>query len=200
MRKFDLKKIIRNTPNRTPLNYSVLENFEKFALEIGCGTGLHSINFAKKNPHTFIIAIEKTVERFGKFTKQNKLNCLTNILPVHAHAVSWVAHNFRQPLFDDIFILYPNPNPKPGDLNKRWYAMSFFDHLLNITLPGGRVIIRTNEKFYAEEAAHFFEYEWNLDCKTQPVKLTNIEDAKTLFEKKYLERGQTCYEIIGTKK
>ena len=61
-----------------------------------------------------------------------------------------------------------------------------------------RIIIRTNEKFYADEATYFLEKEWKLETGVNKIFPSILPYHKTLFEKKYLERGQTCYEIVGT--
>ena len=123
---------------------------------------------------------------------------LSNLLPVHDHAVSWAAHYLDQKMVDEFILMYPNPNPKPKDLNKRWHAMPFFGYMIDCLKPGGRIIIRTNEKFYADEATYFLEKEWKLETGVTKIFPSILPSHKTLFEKKYLERGQTCYEIVAT--
>ena len=110
-----------------------------------------------------------------------------------------IGFNIKEEIVDKIFILYPNPNPKLQDLNKRWHAMPFFGYLIKILKPGGSIVIRTNEKFYAEEANHFIKEVWNLENKQTSFKKEDVSHFKTLFEKKYLERSQTCYEVSGLK-
>lgn len=199
MRDFDLKTIRSKTKNHSPLDKKLLENFDYKVLEIGAGTGMHPLSYAQKFPDRFIIAVEKTNERFGKFFRAyQKLN-LKNILPVQSHAVSWAVHNLEGLIFDEIFILYPNPNPKISDLNKRWHAMPFFGFLKSILKHRGKITIRTNELFYADEAEEFMSNIWGLQVEKKAFSLNNVKDFKTLFEKKYLERGQTCFEITGLK-
>lgn len=199
MRKFDRYKIIQNTPNDLPLPSEFIDPDVPLVLEIGAGTGMHPINFSKSHPEMRMIAIEKTSERFGKFKRQYDKFPQPNLLPVHAHAVSWVAHNLEENSVDQIFVLYPNPNPKKQDLNKRWHAMPFFGYLIDLLKPNGKIVIRTNEKFYAEEAQCFMSGQWGLFTKSFEFLDSDVSEYKTLFEKKYLERGQTCYEIMGQK-
>jgi tRNA (guanine-N7-)-methyltransferase len=195
MRKFDDKKIAKNTPNHSPLPSGFIDSTKYLVLEIGAGTGMHPISYCQKNSEHQMIAIEKTSERFAKFKRQHGKSNLINLLPIHAHAVSWIAHNIKEEIVDKIFILYPNPNPKFQDLNKRWHAMPFFGYLIKILKPGGSIVIRTNERFYAEEANHFIKEVWNLENKQTSFKKEDVSNFKTLFEKKYLERSQTCYEV-----
>jgi len=197
MRNFDRQKVISQTPNHSPLDHDFVKGASHLILEIGTGTGMHPLSLAKARPDSKIIAIEKTSERFGKFKRQYDRDKLSNLLPVHAHAVSWVAHNLGNVKFDEIYLLYPNPNPKPGDLNKRWHAMPFFGHLKSLLKPRGIIQLRTNEKFYAIEAFDYFQNTWGLETSFKSFELKDVDEFKTLFEKKYLERGQCCYEIIG---
>lgn len=201
MRPFDRDKICLNTKNNCPLNSDISSSYNYRVLEIGTGTGMHPLSYAQKFPDRLIIAIEKTHERYGKFIRAYEKTKPMNLIPVHSHAVSWVAHNIGPEELDEIFILYPNPNPKISDLNKRWHAMPFFGYLINTLKPFGKITIRTNELFYAEEARLFMNETWKLnDVEIRPFTLGDVSEFKTLFEKKYLERGQTCYEISGNKK
>ena len=49
---------------------------------------------------------------------------------------------------DAHFLLYPNPWPKPGHLQRRWHGHPVFPDLLGL---GGRLEIRSNFRLYIEE-------------------------------------------------
>ena len=195
MRSFNLQKILSKVSPSAEIDLDLLSTFPRLMVEIGAGTGLHPINFARENPDTLVIGVEKTTTRFSKFHRQAKKEALKNLVPVHAHAVSWISQNIKEGSIDEIFLLYPNPNPKKKDLNKRWHAMPFFGHLIQLLKPSGKITIRTNEEFYALEAKQFIQDVWKKPFLFREVLPKEIQEAKTLFEKKYLERGQTCYEI-----
>jgi len=42
----------------------------KLVIEIGPGVGLHPIQYAKSNPDKFVVAIEKTSEKYAKFARR----------------------------------------------------------------------------------------------------------------------------------
>ena len=113
-----------------------------------------------------------------------------NLLPVHAHAVSWAAHNLSEKMLDKIFILYPNPNPKVQDLNKRWHALPFFGFLVDLLKPDGMIVMRTNEEFYALEACDFMKKYWGLSIKHEQVSFKDKVNPETLFEKNILSEGR----------
>ncbi|MDD9951527.1 MAG: SAM-dependent methyltransferase [Zetaproteobacteria bacterium] len=171
-------------------------------IEIGCGTGHHSIVYARHHPERILIAIEHTHERFGKFKKQADRAGLPNLIPVHANAISWIAHLVPAGAVERFFLLYPNPYPKDRQRNKRWHAMPFMSCLLDCLRPGGTVTLATNELFYAAEAQEYMRACWELDC-IQYLELQGARESvahcRTLFEYKYLARGETCYDQVWVK-
>ncbi len=164
-------------------------------LEIGCGVGWHPIRYARENPDRTLVAIERTAEKFGKFRDRLERNpALPNLIPVHADAVAWTVHHVPDAACDRIFILYPNPNPK--NASARWVRMPFFSHLVKKLRAGGRIEIRTNIPDYAEEVREFAPGRGLTLFSERKVLLADLaspKDARTHFERKYLERGETCF-------
>jgi tRNA (guanine-N7-)-methyltransferase len=171
-------------------------------LEIGCGVGWHPIQYAKANPDRFLIAIEHTREKFERF--QSRLSRhpeLKNILAVHADAVAWTTYCLSPSSISRCFILYPNPNPKAP--SKRWFRMPFMSQLLGCLKAGGEITLATNIRDYFEEALAFGAKEWKLRVAEQKEirELKPLPQIKprTHFEKKYLERGETCLNVVFRK-
>ncbi|PJB52359.1 MAG: SAM-dependent methyltransferase, partial [Bdellovibrio sp. CG_4_9_14_3_um_filter_39_7] len=129
-------------------------------------------------------------EKFKKFERRFEKHQLLNLLPIHANAISWVTTHLNEECLDRIFLLYPNPNPK--DRAKRWICMPFMKQLLSCLKKNGQLIFASNEIFYIEEVMEYALHFWKLEL----VKNERVELARTHFEKKYLQRGETCTEII----
>lgn len=169
-------------------------------VEIGCGVGLHPIRYAHSHPDRFLVAIEQTRTKYEKFAgRVANHEGLSNLLPVHADAIEWITHFVLEGSVDRYFFLYPNPNPKPKDENKRWYAMPFMEKVLSTLKPGGTLAIATNEAFYARDAEAFLTRIWGMTL----VERREIHQSRmpagfprTHFEKKYLERGQICFDLL----
>lgn len=169
--------------------------------EIGCGVGLHPIQYAGQNPKRYLIAVEHTLEKFKKFSRRFESHPkLKNLLPVHANAISVAHHLIAKASIERCFILYPNPNPK--NLNQRWHAMPFMGELLDLLTPTGELIMATNELFYAEEAIHWMTNYWGLEAEIMEVTQAQVNTHApwTHFEKKYLLRGETCFHLTFKKK
>ena len=171
-------------------------------LEIGCGAGWHPIQYASKHPDRVLIAIEHTRNRFAAFEQRAQNHPeLTNLYPVHDNAIHWITHRVPRESISRLFLLYPNPNPRHRDLNRRWFGMPFFGRLLESLKSDGELMLVTNEAFYFEEAQTLGQSEWGL--KVDQIRQFQAADQpapRTHFEKKYLERGQTCFEIVFRKR
>lgn len=195
MRKFNTENI--PLPKITTFDLPALP----LDVEIGCGVGLHPIQYAINNPDRYLVAIEHTTEKFKKFERRFEKHARPeNLLPVHENGISWVTHLLPKESVSRFFFLYPNPNPKPGQQNKRFHAMPFMEKVIEALKPGGTIHVATNELFYAEECKEFMTNVWKLKCVQNKLIENNSEQiGRTHFERKYLERGQTIYDQIYKK-
>ncbi len=167
-------------------------------LEIGCGVGMHAIQRALKFPERKLIAIEHTRVKFEKFQRRIENHAkLENLWAVHDNAISWVASHLSPESLSEIFLLYPNPNPKRK--NQRWFNMPFMGKLLGCLKPGGLLHLATNETFYFAEAIEAAERLWDLKL-VHRREINSQENARTHFERKYLLQGQTCFDGVFQKK
>jgi tRNA G46 methylase TrmB len=94
--------------------------------------------------------------------------------------------------------MYPNPYPKKSDLNKRWHAMPFMGRLLEVLRPQGEITLVTNERFYFEEARAYYLRNWGLQSIEEITFVAKSVPGglpRTHFEKKYLARGQECFQL-----
>ncbi len=169
-------------------------NFSNLDIEIGCGVGFHPIDYAKNNPERLLVAIEKTSEKFAKFLgRLEKHPQIKNVVPVHTNAIWWVAHYVKPQSVDRYFILYPNPYPK--DPQKRFFEMPFMTYLVETLKPGGIITLATNEKYYFDESLENAQKIFGLKVIENRI-VEKSEKPRTHFEKKYLERGETCYNLV----
>lgn len=163
-------------------------------LEIGAGKGRHALDFAKNHPDATLIAIERTKEKFQAFRKSlitdSAYSELKNLYAIHADAIPWVVHGLPANSLNGVFILYPNP--EPNNANQRWLNMPFFEFLLSRMKDESSLVLVSNIESYIQEALEQVEKVWQLPVMCHEVETTM---KRTHFEQKYLERGETCWEI-----
>ncbi len=172
-------------------------------LEIGAGVGWHAIRRAKENPASTLIAIEHGEERFSKFVSRLKNHApLSNLFAIQADATVWSRKNLPAQCLDRVFILYPNPCAKKKLTQLRWFRRRFMANLICMLKPSGQIILATNKKDYFDEAKLWGLKYWKLQIveeRTIVVKDLPKGYPRTHFEKKYLNRGETCFEVVFSK-
>lgn len=164
-------------------------------IEIGCGTGWHPIRYVSSHKNRRLVAFEHTRAKFERFSNRLKNHeKLPNLLALNGEAVRWITHAVQKEEVSRYLLLYPNPEPKAA--NKRWMRSPAM-HLLMSTLKlGGELHMATNEAWYAEEALEFAKSAWGLELiEERRLNSLHLPEARTLFEKKYLARGETCFDL-----
>jgi tRNA G46 methylase TrmB len=153
-------------------------------LDIGCGTGSSTYLLAQNHPQDLVVGIERTKEKIRKTSRHQA----DNLYFYQADAISWCVHYLPYFQLNRFQILYPNPEPK--NRSQRWFRMPFMGHLIEHLGDQGSIHLATNIKSYYQEAIHYALNWWGLIL----VDSGQWKKApRTAFEKKYLERGQTCY-------
>ncbi len=163
-------------------------------VEIGAGKGRHALLFSGQNPEKRLIAVERTREKFLCMQKQHGAEGQQNLQPVHADAVPWAVHALFPAQVEQLFILYPNP--EPHNPAQRWLNMPFFEFLLSRLQAGGSITLARNIPDYIAEAQQQLIEVWKLPFVKEAVAQ---DSARTHFEIKYLERGELCQQLIITK-
>jgi tRNA G46 methylase TrmB len=166
-------------------------------IEVGCGVGLHPIRYARSHPERYLVAIEHTRMKFEKFAgRLAHHDPLKNLWPVHADAIEWITHFVPAGSVDRYFFLYPNPWPKSRDESRRWYAMPFMEKVIETMKAGATLELVTNESYYSEGAERYFTETWGLRLLSKKALKQGDILPRTHFERKYLARGQTCFDLV----
>ncbi|HRK03199.1 MAG TPA: SAM-dependent methyltransferase [Oligoflexia bacterium] len=168
--------------------------------EIGCGAGMHPIEYNQSEKQRVLIAVEHTRIKYQAFCQhllKNQQVDLRRLVPLHANAISVLTHLVPPASIERIYLLYPNPEPKAR--NRRWFCAPFMAKVLDCLVPGGTVHVASNIDWYFNEALHQARNVWGLQVTAERSFNENtipFSKPRTHFEKKYLERGQICYDAI----
>jgi tRNA G46 methylase TrmB len=163
-------------------------------VEIGAGKGKHALLFSSQQPEKKLIAIERTREKYVAMQKQHVVEGQPNLQPIHADAMPWMVHALLPAQVQQIFILYPNP--EPHNSAQRWLNMPFFEFLVSRLQVGGSITLASNIVEYIAEAQQQLIEVWKLPFVKEVIASTS---ARTHFEIKYLARGELCQQLIITK-
>src|SRR6185312_17159090 len=119
-------------------------------LDAGCGTGLSTKYLASRFSDHFIIGIDQSAHRLGRFSSRE------GALPKNAICLRadltdyWRLLQVAGITVARQYLLYPNPWPKAVHVRRRWHAHPVFPTVVAL---GGFFECRSNWPVYIEECA-----------------------------------------------
>ena len=197
----DLAEIVQHHqchPWRKPCPAHTREAFEQLLerlrrdnrpliLDSFCGTGMSTALIAEANPNALVVGIDKSAHRLAK----HQLGDVENYLLLRAEAEPfWFCLVEADITLHSHWLLYPNPWPKASQLKRRVHGHGAFPVLSRL---GGKLELRTNWDIYAQEFAQAAAL---IGINGQTASFTP-DAPMTLFERKYVNRGQTLWRFRG---
>lgn len=159
-------------------------------LDSGCGTGESTRRLARLYPDCLVIGLDKSADRLGRGGIREWPHRERNAVWLRAELASFwrlaLAAGWRLTYH---YLLYPNPWPKPSQLQRRWYAHPAFPALLAL---GGQLEMRCNWRIYAEEFALATRLALGTDAKLRQLPES---EALSPFERKYRASGHRVYSV-----
>jgi tRNA (guanine-N7-)-methyltransferase len=185
-----------------PLHQPTVEAFEaaqdmlsgvdtKRVLDSGCGTGESTRLLAAALPDCTVIGVDKSLARLARTGAKRYPHVEGNVVWVRADLASFWRLALRAGWkLERHYLLYPNPWPKPSQLQRRWHAHPVFPDALSL---GGRLEMRCNWKPYALEFAAALNFLLGVDVKpcTPPP-----DPVLSPFERKYRRSGHDLYSVV----
>lgn len=152
-----------------------------------CGVGESTAVIAAQFPDAKVIGIDKSAARLAKHGHyQNDLN---NYRIVRADVNDfWFLARQHGLQLSQHFLLYPNPYPKPSQVQKRWHAGPAMPDFVSL---GGQLHIRSNWKILVQE----FQMALSVYGIDSDISAVNSGPPLTPFERKYCGAGQQCWQL-----
>jgi tRNA G46 methylase TrmB len=179
--------------------FSALQEFMKgddrpLVLDSGCGTGASTRILGRMHPDCRVIGVDKSADRLSRTGavgfphSEGNVSWLRGDLTTFwrlAEQAGWqLSHHY---------LLYPNPWPKPGQLQRRWHAHPVFPGMLRL---GGQLELRCNWRLYAEEFCaalnHCLSAGQGQSCRVQDL---DCDKDLSPFEAKYRASGHLLYSV-----
>jgi len=163
----------------------------KIVLDSGCGTGESTRLIARAMPDCLVLGVDKSLSRLSRTGADSFPHREGNAIWLRAELTTfwrlalesgWRLHRH--------YLLYPNPWPKPGQLQRRWHAHPVFPAMLRL---GGRLEMRCNWEIYALEFALAVNRVLGTDVKPHALTGSTVSSP---FERKYLNSGHRLYSVV----
>jgi tRNA G46 methylase TrmB len=162
-------------------------------IDHGCGTGESSRALAERNPGLSVLGIDQSLARLSRQGIGEQCSVLRD-----GRVIFWRSDLVDAwPLLAELpwraqrhLLWYPNPWPKAEHLQRRWHAHPLFPGLLAL---GASIELRSNWRIYVDE--------FIVACQAlgRSTTLSQIDagSAVTPFERKYLESGHRCWQVLA---
>jgi tRNA (guanine-N7-)-methyltransferase len=125
------------------------DHFSRIILEIGFGNGENILSLAKDNPDSLFIGSEVYLAGTGYLIGEIKKLGLLNIR-ITTGDIRLLIEQIKEPLFDDVLIICPDPWPKARHHKRRLIKKDFLKLVHPIIKDQGELFISTDWENYAE--------------------------------------------------
>lgn len=177
-------------------NQNFFKNNHPLIVEIGCGKGEYTVELAHKYPGNNYIGIDKKGARMWRGAKTSEINEMSNVAFVRLQAENIVSV-FSSNEVDEIWITFPEPQPRSPKVKKRFTSPVFLGRFRKILKPGAVIHLKTdNDEFYnytlevIRDGGHQLLFQTTDLYSENPVKdILDVTSVKTHYEKIWLEQG-----------
>jgi tRNA G46 methylase TrmB len=153
-------------------------------LDSFCGTGQSTALLAARHPDHLVVGIDKSAHRLARHEAGEPDNYL--LLQADCPEL-WQLLIDAGHRADYHYLLYPNPWPKPGHLQRRVHGHASLPALLAL---GGELELRSNWQLYIEE----FGVAMHIAGQRGYIrKLPAVDADLSLFERKYRRSGHALW-------
>lgn len=190
--EYELSIIAKHFSAQNPAqaNFNAYENFNKFCLEIGFGSGAHLLFRAQSEPHTLFAGIEIHRPSLIKVSKLASQMGLKNLLLLNVdarNALSLLPSN----TIDKIFVHFPvpwNKSPSRRVLNKQ--VAKICDRVLK---NGGVLELRSDDREFFDASLACF-----LDLENAKIKIYKNRSLEIIskYEKRWLSEHKDIYDML----
>ena len=171
---------------------SLANNHEKVILEIGFGNGDNTTFLASQNPNALIIAAEVYLSGIGSLLASISEHSFTNI-KIFDKDVRELLLQVDQEIFDEVYIICPDPWPKARHHKRRLVQHEFLKLLAKVLKKNGTVYISTDWDNYAESMQE--EIERTKD-DFEFKKISNEGMPVTRFQKRAMNEGRSISTFL----
>ncbi len=158
-------------------------------LDLGCGNGESTLRLAELHPDAHVLGIDQSAHRLTKLAPDGyAVHGGATLMRAEAASVVRLLAAAAIPV-RTLYLLYPNPWPKPEQLQRRWHGHPVLPVLLAIAES---IVLRTNWSIYAEE----FALTVRACGLSATTRMLDAGDAAwTPFEAKYIASGHARHQV-----
>lgn len=170
------------------------KNDNPIVLELGCGKGEYTVGLAKKYPQKNYIGVDIKGARMWKGCKTSVEENLNNVAFLRTK-IELIDLFFDNNEVNEIWITFPDPQPRRIKENKRLSSPVFLNRYSNILKPNGIIHLKTDAYllyFYTMEIIKEYNHKVLFNTPDLYGNSENIEakEIKTFYESIFLAQSK----------
>lgn len=165
---------------------SFFKNDHPIVLELGCGKGEYSVGMARKYPDKNFIGIDIKGARMWRGSKTCLEENIQNVAFLRTR-IEFIESCFKKDEVDEIWITFPDPQPKDRQEKKRLTGSLFMNRYRNFLKPEGIVHLKTDSDFF---------YNFTRE-EIEKHRYLILEDTADLYAEKLEQLDEDTKEILS---
>jgi tRNA G46 methylase TrmB len=168
-----------------------LDRARPLVVDLGCGHGDSTLGLVAQHRDADLLGVDQSAHRLSRLAPSGyaEHGSATLMRAEAATVLRLLAASGQR--IDVLYLLYPNPWPKPEHLLRRWHGHPVFPTLL---ANARRIVLRTNWRLYADE----FAQATRLFGRAAELRRLPVDaEVLTPFERKYRSSGHDRFELTS---
>lgn len=155
-------------------------------VELGCGDASFIVEYARRNPATNFIGVERLLGRLQKLDRKGRRAGLGNLRGVRIESSYFLRYLLPPNSAAALHIYFPDPWPKKKHRRHRLIGEQFPSLARAALVPDGRIFLRTDDTDYFEQMMEVFAAAKEFKKIETPAALAEIT---TDFERDFNAQG-----------
>lgn len=167
-------------------------------LELGCGDGSFTLQYALANPGRNIVALERLLGRITKLDRKGHRAGLKNLRLLRTEAAYVLEYLLPPGLLDAIHVYFPDPWPKKRHHKNRLISEPFPPLAKRLLREGGIVYLRTDNIEYFEQMLEVFGDAVGFETVETPEPMKQlVTDFEQQFNAQGIPTNYAAYRSVG---
>jgi tRNA (guanine-N7-)-methyltransferase len=163
--------------------------YDAVFLELGCGKGRFTADFAERNPTALLLAVERVEEALVVAMERAFDRGINNVRFLAEDAAA-LPYFFSGGEVSRILINFCDPWPKTRDHKRRLTAPRFLEIYESLLAPGGELWFKTdNSDLFEWSLERLTERGWRFTELSRSLHANGVTGVMTDYETKFHEQG-----------
>ncbi len=167
-------------------------------VELGCGDASFLVEYARRNPQTNFIGVERLLGRIQKLDRKGRRSGLTNLRGIRIESTYLLKYLLPSHSATALHVYFPDPWPKKKHRRHRLINEAFPELARSALVPGGTVYLRTDDVDYFAQMTEVFGASQDFQKVETPGELAEVV---TDFEREFNAQGiptlRAAYKVLN---